>query len=119
MMSLSFWTKSYVAKTYIGQLLGNFWGSTLNYAFSIRRNKYTTVIEFIIFLWGELVYGAAKNGKQIIPEQKDKAQKLPLDISCEGQLAALLAFWLSHFVLLFSKAIRPECFYMASLMAQG
>lgn len=56
MMSLSFWTKSYVVKTYIRQLLGNFWGSTLNYAFSIRRIKFTTVIEFIIFFCEENSY---------------------------------------------------------------
>ncbi|KAI5344517.1 hypothetical protein L3X38_012394 [Prunus dulcis] len=50
---------------------------------------------------------------------KTKDLKFPLNISREGQLAAFLAFWLSRFVLPLDNAIRPECFYMASLMARG
>ncbi|CAL9026469.1 unnamed protein product [Prunus brigantina] len=71
------------------------------------------------FFRGEAVYGATGNGKNVIPKQVAEARKLPLNISHEGQLAAFLAFWLSYFVMPTSKAIRPECFYMASLMARG
>ncbi|CAL8999685.1 unnamed protein product [Prunus brigantina] len=71
------------------------------------------------FFRGEAIYGATSNSKNVIPKQVVEARKLPLNISHEGQLAAFLAFWLSHFVMPTSKAIRPECFYMASLMARG
>ncbi|CAB4299031.1 unnamed protein product [Prunus armeniaca] len=71
------------------------------------------------FFRGEAVYGATGNGKNIIAKQVAETRKLPLNISHEGQLAALLAFWLSHFVMPTNKAIRPECFYMESLMARG
>ncbi|CAB4282678.1 unnamed protein product [Prunus armeniaca] len=71
------------------------------------------------FFRREAIYGATSNGKNVIPKQVAEARKLPLNISHEGQLAAFLAFWLSHFVMPTSKAIRPKCFYMASLMARG
>ncbi|KAI5316830.1 hypothetical protein L3X38_036537 [Prunus dulcis] len=71
------------------------------------------------FFRGEAIYGAAGNKNNIVPKHKAKDLKFPLNISREGQLAAFLAFWLSRFVLLLDNAIRPECFYMASLMARG
>ncbi|CAB4308903.1 unnamed protein product [Prunus armeniaca] len=71
------------------------------------------------FFRGEAIYGAAGNNNNIIPKHKAEDLKFPLNISREGQLAAFLAFWLSRFVLPLDNAIRPECFYMASLMARG
>ncbi|KAI5338187.1 hypothetical protein L3X38_017458 [Prunus dulcis] len=48
------------------------------------------------------------------------ARKLNLEISTEGKLTAFLAFFLSKFALPSKGSrIRPETFYMASLMARG
>ncbi|CAL8167998.1 unnamed protein product [Prunus armeniaca] len=71
------------------------------------------------FFQGEAIYGVVGNSNNIIPKHKAKDLKFPLNISCEGQLAAFLAFWHSLFVLPLDNAIRLECFYMASLMARG
>ncbi|KAJ8445786.1 hypothetical protein Cgig2_000966 [Carnegiea gigantea] len=43
-----------------------------------------------------------------------------LNVTAEGELAAFLAFWLSHFVLPHGKeVIRPKTFEMVALMASG
>ncbi|XP_024177801.1 uncharacterized protein LOC112183675 [Rosa chinensis] len=71
------------------------------------------------FYRGEIIYGAYGECKNSgVPKLREP--KLELKISKQGRLAAFLAFWLSRFVLPSnSKKIRPETFYMASLMAQG
>ncbi|CAB4316426.1 unnamed protein product [Prunus armeniaca] len=71
------------------------------------------------FSQGEAIYGVVGNSNNIIPKHKAKDLKFPLNISCEGQLAAFLAFWHSLFVMPLDNAIRLECFYMESLMARG
>ncbi|XP_062019571.1 uncharacterized protein LOC133736151 [Rosa rugosa] len=71
------------------------------------------------FYRGEIIYGAYGECKNSgVPKLREP--KLELKISKQGRLAAFLAFWLSRFVLPSnSKKIRPETFYMVSLMAQG
>ncbi|XP_024027347.1 uncharacterized protein LOC112093356 [Morus notabilis] len=52
--------------------------------------------------------------------QKSQLRQLPLQVSEVGMLFAFLSLWLSRFVLPTKGGnIRPETFYMASLMAQG
>ncbi|PON42744.1 Aminotransferase-like mobile domain containing protein [Trema orientale] len=47
-------------------------------------------------------------------------RSLPLNVSKECMLAAFLSLWLSRFIFPYhGYDIRPETFYMASLMAQG
>jgi len=52
--------------------------------------------------------------------RKSQLRQLPLQVSEVGMLSAFLSLWLSHFVHPTKGGnIRPETFYMASLMAQG
>ncbi|XP_060974547.1 uncharacterized protein LOC133039658 [Cannabis sativa] len=53
-------------------------------------------------------------------KSKVNIHSIPLNISKEGSLAAFLSLWLSRFVFPTEGSnIRPETFYMASMMAHG
>ncbi|KAM6546467.1 hypothetical protein CsatB_027203 [Cannabis sativa] len=53
-------------------------------------------------------------------KSKVNLHSIPLNISKEGSLAAFLSLWLSRFVFPTEGSnIRPETFYMASMMAHG
>ncbi|KAL6286893.1 hypothetical protein ACE6H2_011283 [Prunus campanulata] len=72
------------------------------------------------FFRGKIIYGSFGEGNILKPRENLMARKLNLEISTEGKLTAFLAFFLSKFALPSrGSRIRPETFYMASLMAQG
>ncbi|KAJ8449170.1 hypothetical protein Cgig2_027172 [Carnegiea gigantea] len=73
-------------------------------------------LPIVLELLRELTWGAF--GKESGRRASDRL--LALNITTIGELAAFLAFWLSHFVLPYqSEVIRPETFVMASSMASG
>ena len=54
------------------------------------------------------------------PRISQRERLSTLNVTNIGELAAFLAFWLSHFVLPYrSEVIRPETFVMVALMAKG
>ena len=70
------------------------------------------------FFRGKIIYGTFGEGNILKPRENLMARKLNLEISTEGKLTAFLAFFLSRFALPSrGSRIRPETFYMASLMA--
>ncbi|BBH02393.1 hypothetical protein Prudu_012937 [Prunus dulcis] len=72
------------------------------------------------FFRGKIIYGTFGEGNILKPRENLMARKLNLEISTEGRLTAFLAFFLSRFALPSrGSRIRPETFYMASLMARG
>ena len=75
------------------------------------------------FYRGKVIFAGygEKNQRMSPNEQKIlKAQKILLEVTKEGALAAFLVFWLCRFVLpLKGGRVRPKTFPMACLMAHG
>lgn len=76
----------------------------------------------LLLLSGEIVYaGFEENSTFTYKKQvRSSMHAFPLNVSDKGELVAFLALWLSRFVLPYGNGVvRPETFYMASLMAEG
>ena len=74
------------------------------------------------FYRGKIIYaGFGENSTFTYKKQvRSSMHEFPLNVSNKGELVAFLALWLSRFVLPYGNdVVRPETFYMASLMAEG